>query len=230
MVRSLIGRPNLSRPIYRLYSGQVREGLATAYQFDFSSGALSLDFTNTLGDRPRCAEEHFHDWRDLVAWSEQAGIVSASEAGSLRASGARDGRTADKAFARAVALREALHRSFAGVAGGGQPAPGDLELLNTHLAAAMPHARIRPKDGGFAWSWEDGKPSLDRLLWPVARSAADVLVAPERVSLRECASEVCSWLFLDRSPTQRRRWCSMKTCGNRAKARAFYARQQKNGH
>jgi len=29
----------------------------------------------------------------------------------------------------------------------------------------------------------------------------------------------CTWLFLDRSRNRSRRWCSMATCGNRAKAR-----------
>ncbi len=199
---------------------------AAAYQFDFSGGALCLDFANTLGDRPRSTEEHLHDWRDLVAWGEQAGVVSAPQAVALRAAGAKNPRAAAKVLASAVAFREALYRTFAGLAGGKPPAAADLDLLNAHLAAAMPHARIRARDGTFNWDWAEGKPSLDRVLWPVARSAADVLVSPECVSLRECASHVCSWLFMDRSPTQRRRWCSMKTCGNRAKARAFYARQR----
>ncbi|MBA3876329.1 MAG: hypothetical protein C0498_05225 [Anaerolinea sp.] len=39
---------------------------------------------------------------------------------------------------------------------------------------------------------------------------------PER--FRTCASETCRWTFYDASPTGRRRWCDMKTCGNRAKA------------
>ena len=199
---------------------------AAAYQFDFSGGALCLDFANTLGDRPRNTEEHLHDWRDLVAWGEQAGVVSAPQAVALRAAGARNARESAKALASAKAFREAVFRIFAGVAAGRQPSAADLDVLNTQLAAALPHARIRERDGTFTWDWEEGKPSLDRLLWPVARSAADVLVSPERVSLRECASQTCSWLFLDRSPTHRRRWCSMKTCGNRAKARAFYARQR----
>jgi predicted RNA-binding Zn ribbon-like protein len=199
---------------------------AAAYRFDFSGGALCLDFANTMGDRPRSTEEHLHDWRDLVAWGEQAGVVSVPQAAALRAAGARDVRGSEKALARAIAFREAVYRIFAGLAGGRQPSGPDLELLNSQLAAAMPHARIRARDGAFAWGWEEARPSLDRLLWPVARSAAEVLVSPDRVRLRECASHVCSWLFLDRSPTQRRRWCSMKTCGNRAKARAFYVRQK----
>ena len=42
--------------------------------------------------------------------------------------------------------------------------------------------------------------------------------------LRECASETCQWLFLDRSKSRTRRWCDMRDCGNRAKARRFYER------
>jgi predicted RNA-binding Zn ribbon-like protein len=60
----------------------------------------------------------------------------------------------------------------------------------------------------------------------VARAAADLLVSPERALVRECASGTCSWLFVDRSRTHQRRWCSMKTCGNRAKARRFYTRRR----
>jgi predicted RNA-binding Zn ribbon-like protein len=63
----------------------------------------------------------------------------------------------------------------------------------------------------------------------VARSAADLLVSSARTDVRECASETCSWLFLDLSPRRSRRWCSMKTCGNRDKVRRFYARQRAGG-
>jgi len=203
-------------------------GDPAAYQFDFSGGALCLDFANTLGDRPRRSEEHVSGWRDLIAWAEQAGLVSSREAAAVRTAAAKDARASDRTLTRALALREALYRTFAGLAAGRAPATEDLDLLNAHLAAALPHARIESRDGRFAWGWERHAPSLDRLLWPVARSAADLLVSPEHVRLRECASHVCSWLFVDNSPTQRRRWCSMKTCGNRAKARRFYARQRES--
>ena len=36
----------------------------------------------------------------------------------------------------------------------------------------------------------------------------------------------CGWVFLDETKNRRRRWCSMKDCGNRAKARRHYARQR----
>ncbi|MBI5103754.1 MAG: CGNR zinc finger domain-containing protein [Solirubrobacterales bacterium] len=56
--------------------------------------------------------------------------------------------------------------------------------------------------------------------------AAHVLGTPERrARLRICASETCSARFYDRSPAGVRRWCSMRTCGNAAKARRHRRRQ-----
>jgi predicted RNA-binding Zn ribbon-like protein len=63
---------------------------------------------------------------------------------------------------------------------------------------------------------------LERPLWPILRSAADLLTSPEVHAVKECGSDRCSWLFVDRSRTHRRRWCDMKSCGNRAKARRHY--------
>jgi predicted RNA-binding Zn ribbon-like protein len=72
-------------------------------------------------------------------------------------------------------------------------------------------------------------PMLDRPIWPVAKQAADLLTAPRelaRVGL--CAGDGCGWLFFDR--TGRRRWCSMRSCGNRAKAASYYQRHKGAPH
>ena len=74
---------------------------------------------------------------------------------------------------------------------------------------------------------KEERDALDYPLWPIARSAADLLVSADVALVHECASDVCSWLFVDRSPGRRRRWCDMKVCGNRAKARRFYQRRRK---
>ena len=42
--------------------------------------------------------------------------------------------------------------------------------------------------------------------------------------VKACPGDDCGWLFLDRSG--RRRWCSMDSCGNRAKVRAHAARHR----
>nr|WP_255307967.1 CGNR zinc finger domain-containing protein [Streptomyces marincola] len=35
------------------------------------------------------------------------------------------------------------------------------------------------------------------------------------------ACDRCGWFFIDSSRGRRRRWCSMKTCGNQAKAARY---------
>jgi predicted RNA-binding Zn ribbon-like protein len=85
---------------------------------------------------------------------------------------------------------------------------------------------VLPTQPGFAWTWPDEEElDLARLLWPVARSAAELLTSPDRQLVRECLGDNCGWLFLDTSKNHRRTWCSMQGCGNRAKARRHYARR-----
>ena len=69
----------------------------------------------------------------------------------------------------------------------------------------------------------DGPPA-ESLLAPVLWSAGDLLTGARRARVRQCANPRCLWLFLDDSKSGNRRWCSMASCGNRAKAHRHYAR------
>ena len=69
---------------------------------------------------------------------------------------------------------------------------------------------------------------FDRILWPVARSAGELLISDKLDRVRQCADDRgCGYLFVDTSRNRSRRWCSMESCGNRAKAHRHYQRQQK---
>ena len=71
---------------------------------------------------------------------------------------------------------------------------------------------------------------MDFVLYPIIKSAADFLVSSDLKRLKQCADDFCGWLFMDKSRNYSRRWCSMKDCGNRAKAHRHYQRkcQEKN--
>ena len=97
-------------------------------------------------------------------------------------------------------------------------------------AEALSHRRLEPGEDGFAWSWKDGAAGdLRTPLWPILESAATLLTSDDLGRIRECDADDCNWLFLDRSRGGNRRWCSMKSCGNRAKARRHYRREKKHG-
>ncbi len=83
------------------------------------------------------------------------------------------------------------------------------------------YRRCGLEQDGEGWGWVDaGEPALDQMLGPVARSAVELLTSGRRARVRECeGANGCGWLFIDTSKNGRRRWCDMKVCGNRAKAR-----------
>ena len=127
---------------------------------------------------------------------------------------------------QAIALREAIYRIFSAVAHKLPPEAADLDNLNAALSEALSRSQIIPAADGFAWDWS-GDGALDQMLWPIARSAADLLTSEEIHRIGECADDRgCGWLFLDMSRNHSRRWCDMKDCGNRAKASRHYQRQR----
>ncbi len=193
-------------------------------------GALSVDFVNTVGNRKgESANEHLSDYTDLVAWSRNAGILSSRAAQRLLEEAASREKEAARAYRRALALREGLYRIFFASAAGLKPQPADLAALNVILAEAMSHARLAPAEQGYAWDWSDKENGLEMMLYPIARSAADMLTSGHLARLRECQDDECGWLFVDTSKNHSRRWCSMEDCGNRAKARRHYRRARSGG-
>ncbi len=195
--------------------------------FEFTGGHLSLDFVNTVHDRLEQPRELLNSYNDLLLWGQQARILNAGEAERLREIAAYHKEETMDVLRQAIDIREMLYRIFLAIAEDDEPDKTDLAAFNTVLAQTMAHARIVPGEDGFAWSWDDQEQALDRVLWPVVRSAADLLTSHELKDVRVCAAEDCGWLFLDTSKNHSRRWCDMKTCGNRAKARKHYTQKKR---
>ncbi len=204
----------------------------TTPNFSLDADWLCLDFANTLGDRtsPVPQEERLRTYADLVAFGEEAGILTPRAAARLRAGATGCPDEAGKVFAHAITYRESLYRVFSAVAAGGTPGADDLAALNAAFAAAAARARVVPAGDHFHWQWLEEGDALDAMLPPVAWSAAELLRAPEVRRIHECAGPDCSWLFVDKSKNGSRRWCDMKTCGNRAKARRHRTRQVVAAH
>jgi predicted RNA-binding Zn ribbon-like protein len=199
----------------------------TAYAFEFTGERLCLDFVNTLSERGSSVpEEHLNSYADLLAWSRQAGIVDEQRGEQLQALSEGQPGRAGQEIEQARWARELLFRIFSALTGGQSPRQEDLEQFNALLAATMKHARIAPGDSGFVWDWSEGQDRLELPLWIVVRDAADLLTSRELSRVRTCASDDCDWLFLDTSKNRSRRWCDMKSCGNRAKARRHYGRKK----
>src|SRR5262249_52503798 len=146
---------------------------------------------------------------DLAAW---AAANVAKEARPL----------SRREFERALETRETIYRVFDATARSKTPAAADLQTLNEHLAAAPARATLKRERNGFAWDVDLRSSSAVGQLAPVLWSAADLLTGGRLDRVRRCANPECGWLFLDDSRAGKRRWCSMSSCGNRAKARRHY--------
>ncbi|MFN2432125.1 MAG: ABATE domain-containing protein [Gemmatimonadota bacterium] len=191
-------------------------------------GRLCLDFVNTVD--PRAGEanrDYLSTYPQLLSWGVHAGALRAEEGRQLLSHAADHPRRAGHVVEHASAFREALHRVLSAAEADTSAHEDDLEEVNRTLAGAMAHARVVPDGEGFTWEWDPVADALDRVLWPVARSAADVLTSGELARVRSCASHDCGWLFLDVSKNRSRRWCTMESCGNRAKVRRHYARRRR---
>ncbi|UCG53270.1 MAG: ABATE domain-containing protein [Candidatus Latescibacterota bacterium] len=202
----------------------------TIGQIDRCGNAPALDFVNTVHSRLEIdTHDYLQDYAALAQWAREGGLVSTGEHRELVERAAAHPGMARRVLQRAIELREVMYRLFSSVIRGEDPMSSDVETLNKSLGAALSRRRVRRVGDAFDWSWDPGRDQLDRPLWPVILSAADLLAAGDKRRLKECpAPDGCGWLFLDTSKNGTRKWCNMRTCGNIAKARRYYKRHSKN--
>ena len=166
---------------------------------------LCLDFANTRYWRGQQAPtETLNAPADLAAWTKAPKPPSQKE------------------FERALELRETIHRLFDAVAQGKTPAGRDFDGLNAALATAPARQTLRRGKETFDWELDVRSGTALALLAPVLWSAGDLLASASLAKVRRCANPECLYLFLDESRAGKRRWCTMSSCGNRAKARRHY--------
>jgi predicted RNA-binding Zn ribbon-like protein len=208
----------------------------SAAEMKLVGGRLCLDFINTVDGRksesprtePQLVGDKLGEYSDLVEWSRHSGIVTATEAERLIQASKRDAREAKRVFDRAIALREALYRICKAMMTGRRPERVDLEIVNDELVEARAHERLTHGPRGFTWELVGGEAALDRMLWSIAQSGADLFTSGDLSRLRECNAEDCGWLFEDTSRNRSRQWCDMQDCGNLAKARRYRTRLRRS--
>ncbi len=202
-------------------------GERSASNLELVGGSLCLDFVNTVSTRIEAlSREYLTSYGEWVAWSHHAGILDTEEARSLNDDAARHPDLAAAALGRAIAVRETLYRILLKAAHDERPDNADLVALNLVLREGLSRMEISSTGRRFAWTWVVNQEELDRMVWPVVRSAADLLTSQDLERVRQCARDGCDWLFLDLSKNQSRRWCSMETCGSRVKSRRYYRRRK----
>lgn len=197
-----------------------------AQEFQLTAGHLALDFVNTLDNRhdPEQLLELLPNYERFLAFGMQCGIINRQQVRKLLLE--TNESEARRVLKRVLELREALYVLFSAVPAGQPPDRSSLRTLNRFLAEARVPEAIVWRSPDFTRNCRDLTETADGPLWPVIEAAANLLTSPDRHHVRECQEGTCRWLFLDRSKNHSRRWCDMRICGNRSKARRFHARQR----
>jgi predicted RNA-binding Zn ribbon-like protein len=198
------------------------------YSFEFDAGDLCLDFANTsdwhASEHP---EESLHNFSDLLAWGKAAGVLSPESAERLKQLVLKKPEQAQRAYQTAIQTREAIYHIFSNRYAGRAISEEDLAKLNGLVHEAITHRQLVPKYDRIQWKWKPDGQEPNLISWEVAFSAVDLLTSDKVVWVRECDDDRgCGFLFIDLSKNHSRRWCSMESCGNRAKAHRHYSRSK----
>ncbi|HEX4822892.1 MAG TPA: ABATE domain-containing protein [Candidatus Polarisedimenticolaceae bacterium] len=200
---------------------------ADGYAFHLDGDNVALDFANTVSRRKAVGEtrDNLDRYGRLVSWAEAARLMTAHEGASHRKRASEQPRAAVTALRRAAAVREAIFSIFSAIAREKAIPVEALSTLDEALPSAFASPRIVRDGETFTVRFASDENDLAAaVIAPVVRGALDLLTSEAKVRVRECNSTTCAWLFLDRSKNGSRRWCDMKICGNRAKARRHYAK------
>jgi hypothetical protein len=176
-----------------------------------------LDFVNTRSDwitRGPARTEWLTSYEAFLIWNSYVGLLPAATVFRLIEQAGGKPTEASRKLHATLEFRAGLYDVLTG-----QATDGTFEAVARVIEKASGRRQLVRTDEGATWELpEDLAQPLDQ----VALLAGELLTGPSLAHVRICPGESCGWLFLD--ARGRRRWCSMATCGNRAKVRAHAAR------
>ncbi len=196
----------------------------------FIANSLGLDFLNSIATPLDTPIDWLADGDGLVRWLAQAELVPADVLDAL-AAGAAPGEL-DRVSGQARALRE-WFRGFVR-SRMGQPLTSEsldeLAPLNRLLQRDETISQISsnlPGDGDrlelrIMRRWRSPK----SLLLPIGVALAKFVCEEDFANVRACEGHSCTLMFADHTQRRARRWCSMASCGNRAKQAAHRDRRK----
>jgi predicted RNA-binding Zn ribbon-like protein len=187
--------------------------------FELIAGHPALDLVNTLDWRFRedGTEELLKTYDDLLQFTEQSKLLTPKQTRELPRP------ASDRTLLRSRELREALANVFYGQGASAR----SRKTLERYFKAARFKQKLSWKNSPrVEWECAGMERDPELPLWALAMSASDLLTSDAADRVRACDNPECRWLFLDTSKNHTRRWCDMKLCGNRMKARRFKAHKR----
>jgi predicted RNA-binding Zn ribbon-like protein len=185
-----------------------------------------LDLVNTLDWRFRDgnSEDFLDSYRNLLRFLEQSKVLTPTQT-SRMARGVRE-QEAARIVEAVRELREAVAEVLYAMIDRRKPTAASIKTLEACFKDAAKHQNLSWSDSSLIWDWPRATMSPELPLWILSLTASSLLTSNEIEKVRACDNPECRWLFLDTSKNHTRRWCDMKICGNRMKARRFKAQHR----
>lgn len=185
------------------------------------AGRLALDFANTASAPSALT------WEVFVTFLAEAKVVTEERASRLQPLISSEPLAVEPVLTIILRLRSSLVSIFAAVARKKPVEKSWIAPINEILRITEGHDELIQQGTNWRLHYVAREQGLEWLLAAIARSAAELLIEGPDAPVRRCANPKCRLFFYDDSRTQRRRWCSMATCGNRHKVAAFFQRRPK---
>ncbi|WP_322026964.1 CGNR zinc finger domain-containing protein [Burkholderia sp. BCC1977] len=187
---------------------------------DFVGGHPALDFLNTVADTGKTRDEDkLVDWAAVRGWAGNSGLLVGADLARFLHHPRQDGADA---LAALHGFREEAYAALAHLTAGegGSAGARAAERLAEAIRDAIGRSTFDSVDGRFAWR-PDAR-AASRWIDAAALGFEHLLRGDDFARVRQCGR--CTWFFVDRGRGVGRRWCDMRTCGNRAKVEAFRER------
>ena len=173
--------------------------------FRWLGGKPIFDFCNTVLIHPESTLELLETKEDLERW------FSCIEK--------KDLEITSEILKAMIELRGEFREAFQALL---EDEAKGLELLNQILEKHQTRLKIQPDQKDFQIQYFSDLEPKGIILSELVKVFENVNLS----SIKICHNERCSHFFYDTSKANRRKWCDMDSCGNKMKAKRFYARQK----
>jgi predicted RNA-binding Zn ribbon-like protein len=209
----MVGVPHHGHAMPHGHQASLKDGLAFVNTLEFDRGEV---------------KEHLPTLEASLAWLFDHSLLHRETLDDLAARMAADPAAEARTLRRIGRVRAALRELLVASVEHRPPAQGSLSEVNRALRVHYVTYLVPAPDGVSLDHRHEGDPvegALGRLTESIARELTGG--RPER--LRVCENPECRWIFVDTSHSGRRKWCDMRTCGNRVKV-ARHRQRRREGH
>lgn len=188
-----------------MYSGYMNE---IKQKYEFVGNNLGVDFINTeVNVKGELIDLLLSD-SDMTAWLEQANIDAELGQGVE--------------LEKLLAFRAKTRKMLTQIIDNESLDDASISSLNDYLQNYKTNYKLEKSSEGFQLVKQNVCNSTEDIIGLLAFELSNLITSEQRTYLKRCLNPECVLMFVDNSRSHKRRWCSMDTCGNRAKVSKHY--------